>query len=158
MKVGKSSINCTFLFGLVYASAVVLYVVPRLHKFTCILSGGLLGQVLTCDLPLLMLNLTNVLGRITSGVVFPFICPSRTRTAIRLNVCKTTDGVTVIVTVLARTFHCTCRPFIFKGDQSGSGGRMCTRTVGFFVVFALLTFLTIVFCLSVLHCVVNPSC
>lgn len=107
---------------------------------------------------MLVLNVTKVLGRMTSGVVFPFICPSGTRTAVRLNVCKTTDGVTVVVTVLARTFQFTCRPFIFDGDGRGSDQRVCTGTVGFFVVFALLTFLTIVFCLSVLHCVLKHSC
>lgn len=156
--VGKAGMNTTFLVGLVYASLMVLYLVSRLHNFHCALSHSLVGQVFHCSFPVLVLNVTNVLGRIISGVVFPFICPSPMRTSIRLNVCKTADGVTVVVTVFARTFHFTCRPFIFNGDGRGSGQRVCTRTVGFFVVFALLTFLAIVFCLSVLHCIVKHSC
>ncbi len=104
---------------------------------------------------MLVLNVTNVLGRATSGVVCPLVYPGRLS---RLNICNTYIGVTVVVTVVARTFHCTCRPVIFTGIGSGSTGGCCTATVGWFVVFALLTFLTIATCVSLLRRVVNERC
>lgn len=136
----------------------LFYLVPRLHNFTCEISGRLLGQVLVCSFPVLVFKLMNVLGRAMSGVVCPFLFTSQRRKLIRLNVCKTTAGVTVMVTVFARTFHCTCRPFIFNGRGRKSGHQVCTRTVGCFLVFTVFTFLIMVFCLSLLHCVITPSC
>lgn len=150
--------NCVFVDGLVVSTIRVFFFVPRLENFTCGLSGTLLGQVMMCSFPILVLKLINVLGRAISGVVCPFLFRSHRRKLIRLNVCTTADGVTVMVTVFARTFHCTCRPFIFKGSERKSGHGVCTTTVGCFLVFSLLTFLTIVFCLSLLHCLITEKC
>ncbi len=145
------------MVGLVYATDIALNFVPRLGKLTCKFSHRLTDHVLHCTVPVLVLNVTNVLGRMTSGVACLFVVPNA-RNRIRLNVCNTYSGVTVVVTVLLRTFHCTCRPFIFGRDHGGRGGLVCTIAVGCFIVFALLTFLMMIFCVSVFGLLINHAC
>lgn len=128
---------------------------PKLHRGTDFI---LLGRVLECSFPVLILKVTKVFGRATSGVLFPFLFRSGSCTTARLKVCKTYFGITIIVIVFVRTFQCTCRPFVFTGGGSSSGAGTCSRTVGCFVVFSLVVFLNIVCCLSVLGCFISTGC
>ncbi|HZK03568.1 MAG TPA: polysaccharide biosynthesis C-terminal domain-containing protein [Bacteroidaceae bacterium] len=146
-----------FTINLICTTLLTLGFIPELKGIESGVDPALLKRMLKYSWPLLLLGLTGILNQVADKICFKHLIPGP-KGVYLLGVYGGAIKVAMIMTMLTQAFRYAYEPIVFS-DKRESGGdkKMYADAMKYFVIFALLAFLTVVFYIDVLRFIIDKS-
>ena len=145
-----SDVGYAFLFNLVCTSTVMLCMVPELCGFPYVLDRALLRRMLRYCLPLLVLGLAGILNQVADKIIFPYVYPDKAEAVVQLGIYGAASKIAMIMAMLTQAFRYAYEPFVFGKSRDKDNRQVYAQAMKFFIIFTLLAFLAVMFCLDIL--------
>lgn len=146
-----------FTINLICTSLLTFGFIAELKELKRGFDTRLMRSMLKYSWPLLLLGLTGILNQVADKICFKHLVPGPEGVYL-LGVYGGAIKVAMIMTMLTQAFRYAYEPIVFS-DQCKNGGnkKMYSDAMKYFVIFALLAFLAVVFYLDILKFIIDDS-
>ena len=145
-----------FFINLVCTSFITLFFIPELKIFRFTFDGALLKSMLKYSWPLLLLGIAGILNLNADKILYPYLVPGEE--GIRdLSIYGASVKVAAIMAMLMQAFRYAYEPFVFGNSKDKDSKALYAKAMKYFIVIALLAFLTVVFYMDILRHIINHN-
>jgi O-antigen/teichoic acid export membrane protein len=142
-----ANLFCTFI--------VTFGFLKELKGITFGFDGKLARRMLKYAWPILLLGLVGILGQVFDKMAFPRLMPGE-EGFVQLGIYGACVKIAMIMSLLTQAFRYAYEPFVFGGAKDKNSPQMLAVGMKYFLIFALLAFLAVVFYMPILkYLVVN---
>lgn len=150
-------VGYVFVANIICTSLVMLLFLPRLLKVHYVLDIALLKRILRYSLPILILGLSGILNQTIDKILFPFIMGKTPEATQQLGIYGAASKVAMIMVMFIQAFRYAYEPYVFSKSNDKDSKRTYAQAMKFFIIFALLAFLLIVFYLDIIRYLIAPD-
>jgi len=151
-------IGYIFLSNLLAGLVVLLLLIPTAMKgLKFHFDNALLRRMLRYSFPLLILGLAGVINQTVAQLTYPFLFDDPTEAFSQLGIYNACLKITVIITMFTQAFRYAYEPFFFSKNNEDKNTKPYADAMKYFVIFALLVFLAVVFYLDILKYIVSEN-
>ena len=150
-----TDIGAAFLINLICTSVVMICILPELSGLRHNFDRKLLGRMVRYSFPILILGLAGILNQVADKIIFPFVYPNAAEASIQLGIYGATSKIAMIIAMFTQAFRFAYEPFVFGNSREKDNRVMYAQAMKFFVIFALLAFLAVMFYLDLLRYVIG---
>lgn len=153
-------IGYIFLANLISTLIVLILLIPTTMKgLKFSFDSALLKRMLKYSFPLLILAIAGVVSQTVAQLVYPHIFDDINEADRQLGIYGACIKITVIITMFTQAFRYAYEPFFFgKNKDSGSKStKAYADAMKYFVIFALLVFLGVMFYLDILKYIISEN-
>lgn len=118
---------------------------------------SLLKRMLSYSFPILILGLAGVLNQSADKILFPFLFDDRDYANEQLGIYGACFKIAVVMVMFIQAFRYAYEPFIFSKNKGEDNRKAYSEAMKYFIIFALLIFLGVMFYLDVLKYFVVPD-
>lgn len=145
-----------FFINLVCTSFITLFFIPELKIFRFTFDGALLKSMLKYSWPLLLLGIAGILNLNADKILYPYLVPGEE--GIRdLSIYGASVKVAAIMAMLMQAFRYAYEPFVFGNSKDKDSKALYAKAMKYFIVIALLAFLTVMFYMDILRHIINHN-
>ena len=145
-----------FFINLVCTSFITLFFIPELKIFRFTFDSALLKSMLKYSWPLLLLGIAGILNLNADKILYPYLVPGEE--GIReLSIYGASVKVAAIMAMLMQAFRYAYEPFVFGNSKDKDSKTLYAKAMKYFIVIALLAFLTVVFYMDILRHIINHN-
>jgi O-antigen/teichoic acid export membrane protein len=119
-------------------------------------SWPLLKQMLAYSFPILILGIAGVFNQTADKIIFPFLFADKAYANEQLGIYGACFKIAVILVLFIQAFRYAYEPFIFARSRSDDNKQSYAAAMKYFIIFALLIFLGVMFYLDVLKYFIAP--
>ncbi len=156
--VADFGIGYIFLANLIATVVNFVMLVPELRGFAWKFNTKLLGEMLRYSLPLLVLGVAGVMNQTIDKILYPSLAPGDAMQG--LGIYGATYKIAIIMVMFIQAFRFAYEPFIFSKDKKSDNPAVRMRTYSdamkYFVLFALLIFMGVMFYLDIIKYLISP--
>lgn len=141
-------------FANLVASLLLLPMLWReLTGFRWVLDRALLRRMLKYSFPLLILGIAGIMNQNLDKILFPFLVADKADGISQLGIYGACCKVALVMMMFTQAFRFAYEPFIFaqNREQGGDKLRAYSDAMKFFVIFAMVIFLGVMFYMPVLQ-------
>lgn len=120
-------------------------------------SFGLLRQILRYSFPILILGIAGIFNQTADKILFPFLFEDKDFANEQLGIYGACFKIAVVMVMFTQAFRYAYEPFIFARNKSDDNKRAYSEAMKYFVIFALLIFLGVMFYIDILKYFVGPA-
>ena len=106
--------------------------------------------------PLLVFGLIGILNQVADKILFPYLVPGR-EGQVQLGIYGACVKIAMIMSLLVQAFRYAYEPIVFSGSRSKDNPQNLADGMKYFIIFALMAFLSVIFYMPVLRHLINPS-
>ncbi|MDH6303532.1 O-antigen/teichoic acid export membrane protein [Parabacteroides sp. PF5-5] len=118
----------------------------------------LLKQILYYSFPILILGIAGVFNQTADKIIFPFLFEDKEYANEQLGIYGACFKIAVVMVMFIQAFRYAYEPFIFARHKSGEDNtRAYSEAMKYFIIFALLIFLGVMFYIDILKLFVAPD-
>jgi O-antigen/teichoic acid export membrane protein len=128
--------------------------IPELRGFSYKYDPGLMKRIFRYSFPLMILGLVGILNQTVDKILFPFLYPDESVAKVQLGIYGATTKVAMIMAMFTQAFRYAYEPFVFSKSKDGDQRPVYAKAMKFFIIFALLAFLTVMFYLDILRYII----
>ena len=139
-----------FLINLICTSTVMLFMLPELRGFKYVFDKELNRRMMKYCLPLLVLGIAGILNQVANKIIFPYVYPDEAQGIVELGIYGACEKIAMIMALLTQAFRYAYEPFVFGNSKNKDSKLVYAEGMKFFIIFALLAFLAVVFYLDIL--------
>ncbi|MBQ8009042.1 MAG: lipopolysaccharide biosynthesis protein [Bacteroidaceae bacterium] len=139
-----------FLINLICTSTVMLFMLPELRGFKYVFDKELNRRMMKYCLPLLVLGIAGILNQVADKIIFPYVYPDEAQGIVELGIYGACVKIAMIMAMLTQAFRYAYEPFVFGKSRDKDSKLVYADGMKFFIIFALLAFLAVVFYLDIL--------
>jgi len=139
-----------FFVNLICTACVTLGFIPELKGIFYGFDKGLCKRMLKYTWPLLILSLVGILNQVADKILFPFLIPGE-EGKVQLGIYGACVKIAMILSLLTQAFRYAYEPIVFNGSRDKNSPETLADGMKFFVIFALLAFLGVMFYLPLLQ-------
>jgi O-antigen/teichoic acid export membrane protein len=151
-------IGYIFLANLLSTLVVLLLLIPIAMKgLKFQFNNKLLRQILKYSFPLLILGLAGVINQTVAQLTYKFLFSSPDEAFSQLGIYNACLKITVIITMFTQAFRYAYEPFFFSKNKEGGSTKSYADAMKYFVIFALLVFLGVMFYLDIIKQIIGKS-
>lgn len=143
-------VGLIFLANLICTALVTLGFIPELKGISYGFDRGLAGRMLSYSWPLLLLSLVGVLNQVADKMLFPHLMPGP-EGQVQLGIYGACVKIAMIMTLLTQAFRYAYEPIVFGGGRDRKDPSVLSDGMKYFIIFALLAWLAVMFYLPVLR-------
>lgn len=118
---------------------------------------ALLKRMLNYSFPILILGLAGILNQSIDKIVFPFLFDDRDYANEQLGIYGACFKIAVVMVMFIQAFRYAYEPFIFSKNKGEDNRKAYSEAMKYFIIFALLIFLGVMFYLDILKYFVVPE-
>ncbi len=118
---------------------------------------ALLKRMLTYSFPILILGLAGILNQSVDKIMFPFLFDDRDYANEQLGIYGACFKIAVVMVMFIQAFRYAYEPFIFSKHKGEDSRKAYSEAMKYFIIFALLIFLGVMFYLDILKYFVVPE-
>lgn len=118
---------------------------------------ALLQRMLRYSFPILVLGLAGILNQSVDKIVFPFLFDDRDYANEQLGIYGACFKIAVVMVMFIQAFRYAYEPFIFSKNKGEDNRKAYSEAMKYFIIFALLIFLGVMFYLDILKYFVVPD-
>lgn len=118
---------------------------------------ALLKRMLTYSFPILILGLAGILNQSVDKIMFPFLFDDREYANEQLGIYGACFKIAVVMVMFIQAFRYAYEPFIFSKHKGEDSRKAYSEAMKYFIIFALLIFLGVMFYLDILKYFVVPE-
>ena len=145
-----------FFINLVCTSLITLFFIPELKMFRFTFDGALLKNMLKYSWPLLLLGIAGILNLNADKIIYTYLVPGQ-QGIIDLSIYGASVKVAAIMAMLMQAFRYAYEPFVFGNSKDKDSKTLYAKAMKYFIVIALLAFLTVMFYMDILRHIISPS-
>ena len=107
-------------------------------------------------MPLLLLSLVGILNQVADKILFPYLMPGE-EGKVQLGIYGACVKIAMIMSLLTQAFRYAYEPIVFSSSRELNSPETLADRIKYFIVFALLAFLAVMFYLPLLRHLVQPG-
>ena len=151
-------IGYIFLTNLLASLIVLLLLIPTTMKgLKFQFDNKLLRRILRYSFPLLILGLAGVINQTVAQLTYKYLYPTPEEAFSQLGIYQACLKITVIITMFTQAFRYAYEPFFFNKNKEDSSTKPYADAMKYFIIFALLVFLGVVFYLDILKYIISEN-
>lgn len=150
-------IGYIFLANLLATVITSTMLIPELTGFKYSFDKVLLKRILKYTFPLLILGIAGVINQTVAQLVYPYIFDNPEEGFSQLGIYSACLKITVIITMFTQAFRYAYEPFFFAKNKDLDNTKSYADAMKYFIIFALLVFLGVVFYMDILKYVVSAN-
>lgn len=152
-------IGYIFLANLIASAVNLLMMIPELRGFPWHFNRRLLGEMLRYSAPLLVLGIAGIMNQTIDKILYPSLVSDPAEAMTGLGIYGANYKIAIVMVMFIQAFRFAYEPFIFS--QARERGATKTSTYGdamkYFVIFALMLFLCVMFYIDILKYFISPN-
>lgn len=168
MKVAPSSVSWfydpafgigyIFLSNLIASAVTTLMLIPDITGFQWKFNGKLLRAMLTYSAPLLVLGVAGIMNQTVDKLLYPALAPDPATAMSELGIYGANYKIAIVMVMFIQAFRFAYEPFIFaqSKEKGESKYQAYSDAMKYFVIFALLIFMGVMFYLDYLKYFISP--
>lgn len=151
-------IGYIFLANLIASLTTLLMLWPELTGFRWRFNGTLLRKMLGYSAPLLVLGVAGVLNQTIATIMYPHLVPDHVQAMEGLGIYGANYKIAIVMVMFIQAFRFAYEPFIFaEARERGEKQMQAYRdAMKYFVIFALIIFMGVMFYLDILKYFISP--
>ena len=149
-------VGLIFFVNLLCTSLVFLGFVPELKGLGYGYDKGLAKRLLKYTWPLLLLSLVGILNQVADKMLFPWLVPGA-EGRVQLGIYGGCVKIAMIMSLLTQAFRYAYEPIVFNGSRGKDSPETLSDGMKYFVIFALLAFLAVMFYMPLLKHFIAPG-
>ena len=151
-------IGYIFLANLIATSVNMLLMLPELRGFPMQFNVRLWREMLAYSAPLLVLGIAGIMNQTIDKILYPHLVSDPTEAMYGLGIYGANYKLGVLLLVFLQAFRFAYEPFIFsRSKESGESKMQAYRdAMTYFIAFALLIFLGVMFYLDIIRYFISP--
>ena len=146
-----------FLINLICTSFIMICMIPELRGFKYVFDKELNRRMMHYCLPLLVLGVAGILNQVADKIIFPYVYPDEAQGIVELGIYGACVKIAMIMAMLTQAFRYAYEPFVFGKSRDKDNKLVYADGMKFFIIFALLAFLAVVFYLDILKYVIGQG-
>ncbi len=151
------NVGAAFAINLICTSIIMLCLVPQLRGFKYVWDKALAQRMFRYSLPIVVLGVAGIINQVGDKIIFPFVYPDKAEADVQLGIYGATSKIAMIMAMFTQAFRFAYEPFVFGKSQDKDNRDMYAQAMKFFIIFALLAFLAVMFYLDVLKFVIGEG-
>ena len=128
----------------------MLCLLPELCSFRYVLDRPLMKRIFHYSFPIMILGVAGIINQVADRIIFPFVYPDRAEADIQLGIYGATSKIAMIMAMFIQAFRFAYEPFVFGKSKDKDNRETYAQAMKFFIIFALLGFLAVMFYLDIL--------
>lgn len=116
-----------------------------------------LKQILSYSFPILILGIAGIFNQTADKILFPFLFEDKAYADQQLGIYGACFKIAVVMVMFTQAFRYAYEPFIFARNKSDDNKRAYSEAMKYFLIFALLIFLGVMFYMDILKHFVAPA-
>lgn len=148
-----------FLANLIASAVNMLLMIPDLRGFRWTFNGMLWREMLAYSAPLLVLGVAGIMNQTIDKMLYPHLVADKAQAMADLGIYGANYKIGVLLLVFLQAFRFAYEPFIFaRSKDSGESRLQAYRdAMKYFIAFALLIFLGVMYYLDILRYFISPA-
>ena len=151
------NVGAAFVINLICTSIIMLCLIPQLRGFKYVWDKALARRMFGYSLPIVILGVAGIINQVGDKIIFPFVYPDKAEADVQLGIYGATSKIAMIMAMFTQAFRFAYEPFVFGKSQDKDNRRMYAQAMKFFIIFALLAFLAVMFYLDILKFVIGEG-
>lgn len=120
-------------------------------------SFSLLKQMLHYSFPILILGIAGIFNQTADKILFPFLFEDKEYANTQLGIYGACFKIAVVLLMFTQAFRYAYEPFIFARNKNEDNGKAYSEAMKYFVIFAFVIFLGVMFYIDVFKYFVIPD-
>lgn len=152
-------IGYIFLANLIASVVNFVMMIPELRGFKWKFNTVLLKEMLRYSAPLLVLGVAGIMNQTIDKILYPTLAAGRGDALEGLGIYGANYKIAIIMVMFIQAFRFAYEPFIFardKGEGDDHRMRMYSDAMKYFVLFALIIFMGVMFYLDIIKYFISP--
>jgi len=150
-------VGYVFVANFITTFIQMFFFIPELRGFSYTYDRELMKRIFRYSFPLMILGLVGILNQTVDKILFPFLYPDENMAKVQLGIYGATTKIAMVMAMFTQAFRFAYEPFVFSKSKDGDQRAVYARVMKFFVIFALLAFLTVMFYLDILRYIIAPD-
>lgn len=152
------SIGYIFLANLIASVVTLFMLVPELTGFKWTFTGKLWREMLRYSAPLLVLGVAGIMNQTIDKILYPSLVSDPAEAMEGLGIYGANYKIAIVMVMFIQAFRFAYEPFIFaQSKERGETKYQAYRdAMKFFVIFALLIFMGVMFYIDILKYFISP--
>lgn len=152
-------IGYIFLANLISSAVTLLMLVPELRGFRYRFNPRLWREMLVYSFPLLVLGIAGIMNQTVDKILLPWLVSDKATSMSQLGIYGANYKIAIVMVMFIQAFRFAYEPFIFAQNrqQGGDKYQAYRDAMKYFVIFAMLIFLGVMFYIDILKYFISPS-
>lgn len=152
-------IGYIFVANLISSAATLLLLLPEITGVKYTFNGRLLKEMLVYSFPLLILGIAGIMNQTIDKILYPILVTDPQEAMTGLGIYGANYKIAIVMVMFIQAFRFAYEPFIFAQNKArGEDKNQAYRdAMKYFVIFALLIFLGVMFYLDILKYFISPK-
>ena len=150
-------VGYVFIANFITTFIQIFFFIPELRGFPYTYDRLLMKRIFRYSFPLLILGLVGILNQTVDKILFPFLYPDKDGAMAQLGIYGATTKIAMVMAMFTQAFRFAYEPFVFSKSKDTDQRMVYARVMKFFVIFALLAFLAVIFYLDILRYIIKPD-
>ena len=146
-----------FLANLITSSIQLLFFIPELKEIRHGFDLHLFKRILRYSFPILVLGVAGILNQTVDKIIFPFLFKDTEVAHVQLGIYGAASKIAMIMAMFTQAFRYAYEPFVFGEDKKKDSRKMYASAMKYFIIFALLAYLLVMFYLDLLKYIITPG-
>ena len=152
-------IGYIFLANLISSLTVMLLLWPELTSVPYRFNSRLLREMLLYSYPLLILGIAGIMNQTLDKILYPMLITDKAEAMAGLGIYGANYKIAIVMVMFTQAFRFAYEPFIFAQNKEARGAdknSSYTQAMNWFVAFALMIFLGVMYYLPVIKYFISP--
>lgn len=151
-------IGYIFLANLIASVTTTLMLLPELHGFTWSFNGRLWREIMIYSAPLLVLGVAGIMNQTIDKILYPRLVADHAAAMDGLGIYGANYKIAIVMVMFIQAFRFAYEPFIFarSRDKGEDRDKAYSDAMKYFIVFALLIFMGVMFYLDIIRYFISP--
>lgn len=153
------SIGYIFLSNMIASVVTLFMLVPELTGFRYRFNARLWREMLAYSAPLLVLGVAGIMNQTLDKILLPDLVADKATAMQQLGIYGANYKIAIVMVMFIQAFRFAYEPFIFSQNKERGEGRLQSYrdAMKWFVVFAMVIFLGVMFYLPFLRYFISPA-
>lgn len=149
-------VGLIFFVNLICTASVFIGFAKELKGLSGPFDKALAGRMLKYTWPLLLLSLVGILNNVADKILFPYLVPGE-EGKVQLGIYGACVKIAMIMSLLTQAFRYAYEPIVFNGSKGKNNPDTLADGMKYFVIFALLAFLAVMFYMPIIKYLVGST-
>ena len=150
-------IGYIFLANLISSVITLLLMIPEMKGFRWRFNRGLWREMICYSFPLLILGIAGIMNQTIDKILLPVLLPEGSESMAQLGIYGANYKIAIVMVMFIQAFRFAYEPFIFAQNREQGGDRLQAYrdAMKYFVIFAMVIFLGVMFYIDILKYFIN---
>lgn len=151
-------IGYIFLANLISSLVTILMMIPELRGFAWRFNPRLWREMIAYSFPLLILGIAGIMNQTIDKILLPGLVSDPADAMSQLGIYGANYKIAIVMVMFIQAFRFAYEPFIFAQNREQGGDRLQAYrdAMKYFVIFAMVIFLGVMFYIDILKYFISP--